>query len=325
MLNQKYYQDIKRFPSQFQEGLDLVRNLNIDGEFKRVMVCGVGGSSLYVELINNYLEATGEIQIEVSRSYSIPKDQRDDTLFVIASYSGNTEETISCFEQVKLRGYKSVILTSGGKLNQLASEKSLPIIKLPTGIQPRLATGYIIGALVKLLSNLNLISDKEKEILSMAKKIEATLDEDKTKDLALRIKGKVPIIYSTENNFSIARISKIKFNENAKTQAFWNFFPELNHNEMVGFTNLVMKPFFIIFKSKFTHERNHKRIEIFKKITQGLGAEVEVLDMVGENVLEEMINAYYFIDHVTFYLAEAYGIDPEPVEMVEQFKQLLNQ
>jgi len=327
MINKKYYNDIKKFPSQFKEGFEIARNLKIDGNFSHLQVCGMGGSSFYVDIINNYLESKDDIdlRLEVNRSYHISnnKSLNEQTLFVLASYSGNTEEILSIMDEVLAKGYKYIVLSASGKLLERAKENNAVYFQIPLGLQPRLSTGYFIAGLMKILKNSGLIEFDEQEILKASEKINSSLDEEKTKDLAEKLVNKVPIIYSTDNNWSLARVSKIKFNENSKTQSFWNFFPELNHNEMVGFTNLVMDPYFIIFKSQFTHEKNKKRIEIFSKIMRNKSLPVEIIEMKGDNIFEEIMNAYYFIDHVTYYLAESYNIDPEPVEMVEEFKKMI--
>jgi glucose/mannose-6-phosphate isomerase len=325
MINEKYYMDIKQFPSQFKKGLELAKNLKVKGEFNRIIVCGMGGSSLYVDIINNFFAEDSQIKIriEVNQGYNIPKSSDQKTLFVVASYSGNTEETLYCLDEIEAKGYKYIVLAAGGQLMERAEKSKSVLFKIPQGLQPRLSTGYFFSGLIKILSNSNIIPEQDEILINCAEKIDASLDETRAKDLAEKLKNKVPVVYATDNNWSIARVTKIKFNENTKTQAFWNFFPELNHNEMVGFSNLVMNPLFMIFQSQYTNQRNNKRIEIFSDIMRSKSVPVEVINMSGSNVIEEIMNAYYFADHVTYYLAEAYGIDPEPVDLVEEFKKLL--
>lgn len=321
MANQKYYKDIKAFPSQFQKGIDLAKNIKLSGSFDRVIVCGMGGSAFYAELINDYLKSKRiNFTLEANRNYNIPHNVNEKTLFVIASYSGNTEETLEALAQIQSKGYSHILLTSGGRLLDIANATKVPVLEVPTGIQPRLSSGYFISGLIKILSNLGFIEELDNEIISIAGRIDTSLNEESAKKLAKRLKNKVPIIYATEENWSIAKIAKIKFNENSKIQAFFNVFPELNHNEMVGFTNLIMNPLFIILQSKFTHSRNLRRIKMFTKLMK---APVEIIEMRGESIFEEIVTTYYFIDHVTYYLANEYNIDPEPVAMVEDFKKML--
>lgn len=300
----------------------MAKNLFVPGDFNRVVLCGMGGSSLYVELLNDFLAEDEDIKlgIEANRGYSLPKNCDQKTLFVVVSYSGNTEETLANLDEIQKNNFSCVVFCAGGQLLERAKEAKTPIYLVPKGIQPRLSTGYFIAGMLRLLENCRLVSGKLDEVLKIASGIDASLDEEKAKLLAKKLAGKVPIIYTTDNNSSLGRVAKIKFNENSKTQAFYNFFPEMNHNEMVGFTNLVMKPFFLILKSKFTNPRNYRRMEIFSELMKEKGLESEIMEMDGESNFAEILNAYYFIDHVTYYLAEEYGIDPEPVEMVEEFK-----
>jgi len=323
MQNPKYYEDIKKFPNALIEGFDMAKDIKIEGEFNRVVLCGMGGSSSFVSILNNYFSDFTPFRMEVVKGYDIPNYSDAKTLFIIASYSGNTEETFSCLTQVVKEGYKFCILTSGGKLLDFAKTNNTPLMSLPTGIQPRLTTGYFISQILKLLQNSNLIPNIEAEVKQAASKISASLDEEKSKTLAKVIKGKLPIVYGTENNDGIALTSKIKFNESSKTQAFWNIFSELNHNEMVGFTNLVTTPYFLILKSKFCNPRQPVRMEVFLKLMQEKGVEGEIIELKGDSNLEEMFNTYYFMDHVAMYLAEEYMVDPEPVAMVEQFKKMI--
>jgi glucose/mannose-6-phosphate isomerase len=243
---------------------------------------------------------------------------------MVSSYSGNTEEVLSFYRQIIENDLPHIVITTGGKLEQLALQNGSPIYKIPGGIQPRLSTGYFIAGIVQILINCDVLPGGIKEMMLKAStNIGLNFNEEDTKELAKELLNKVPIIYSTDNNSSLACLSKIKFNENSKIQAFWNYFPELNHNEMVGYTNMVMNPFFIIFQSQFTNARNLKRIEIFRKLMKEKDLDSYLFELKGNNVLEEILMAYYFIDHVTYYLAELYGIDPEPVVMVEDFKKLL--
>ncbi len=323
MINDKYYEDVKRFPTQFEQGFSNARNIKLDGDFNRVVICGVGGSSLFVELLNNYLSTFCKLRLDYARGYELPNYSDEKTLFLVASHSGNTEETTACFDEIKNKNYQYVSFTSGGKLAQLTKEDKGQIVVMPTGIQPRLSTGYFIAGILQVLINVKLIQDIAQEVVEIANKMNDHLEEERAIKIADRIYNKVPIVYAPNNISSLARITKIKFNENTKTQSFWNEFPELNHNEMVGFTNLVMDPFFLIFNSKFTNARNHKRIEVFSKIIQDKNLSLEIINLPGESVLAEILNGYYLADHITLYLSEKYGVDPEPVTLVEDFKKML--
>ncbi|MCG2690046.1 hypothetical protein L6252_02085, partial [Candidatus Parcubacteria bacterium] len=156
--------------------------------------------------------------------------------------------------------------------------------------------------------------------------------EGKGKELADKLVGRVPIIYSSDKYKSIARICKIKFNENSKIMAFWNYFPELNHNELVGYTNKFVNQksktknqnyCVIILKDNQSEARIIKRMELTAELIKEAGCEVETIEMIGANKLEKMFNTLLLFDFTSYYLALANNIDPVAVKIVEDFKKRL--
>lgn len=325
MINQKYYSDIKAFPSQFEVGVQLASGIKVQGHFEKVFLCGMGGSSLVTEMINDFLVSVGEkVQpIIPVRGYELPLYADKKSLVFAISHSGNTEETLSCIDQILAQKFACVVLASGGKLAEIAEQNRLPLFRIPKGLQPRLSSGYMMVAILKVMANAGYIRDYSEDLMAAAGSLGRLVDEKGARDLARKLANKVPIVYATDNAGGIARVSKIKFNENSKIQCFWNVIPELHHNEMVGWTKVLMQPYFIILKSKFAHARNKRRIEVLMELMKGKGLAGEVMEMKGESLLKEMLSTYMFIDYVTYYLADAYGIDPEPVAMVEDFKKKL--
>jgi glucose/mannose-6-phosphate isomerase len=213
-----------------------------------------------------------------------------------------------------------VVLASGGKLVELAHTNNLPLILVPQGMQSRCATGYFFSIMVAVLEKMNVVSHKQNEIISLKETLSSLMDHAYLQNLAKRIQGKVPLVYGASDFLFVVRNIKIKFNENSKTQAFFNVFPELNHNEMVGFTHLVMTPFFLIFQKPNDHERVIKRMHIFAKLMKEKHLKTEIILLRGKTMLEWIFEASYMGDWLSYYLALAYGIDPEPVVMVEDFK-----
>ncbi len=325
-MNDKYYRDIKKFPLQFSKGLELAGGTKVDGDFDRIILCGMGGSSFFVHLINDLLAQLPEVKfkVEAVKDYSLPKNSDSNALYILSSVSGNTEEVLSCFDQVEARGYRCFVLTAGGELLNRANSKKIPTVVVPLDTQPRLLTGYLIAVLLKVLVNSALLDYDFDFLTEIFSKLDENLDEQYAKDLAKDLFNSVPIVIGSENNSSAALFTKIKFNENSKIPSYWNIFPEINHNEMVGYTNMLLPAHFLILKSKFSHPRIHKRIEVFKTLFQSKGNKVTVIELKGDSVPAEIFNMHYLADHITYYLANEYNIDPEPVAMVEEFKGLLN-
>lgn len=167
--------------------------------------------------------------------------------------------------------------------------------------------------------------DTTDEMLRSAESLKAKLAEyeESGQALAKKLVGTTPVIYSTVRYKSVAMIWKIKINENAKTPAFWNFFPELNHNEMVGFTLPQAKFTVVMLQDPDDHPKNRKRFEVTAGLLREKGVAVEVVEMPGETVFERMFGSILIADFASYYLALEYGQDPTPVDMVEQLKKML--
>ncbi len=322
-------------PTQFRVGLDLAKNISVDGSFKSITVSGMGGSALPANLLRTYCNSLfkknpdyNPFQIYINRYYFLPPEAHDKSLNIIASYSGNTEETISSLEEAHKNNLKFVGLSSGGKVEELCKKYDAPHIKLPIpypNYQPRMGTGYFFGAMFQLLINLNLIPNVTSGLLSLANKLEANMNDFEKKgiELSKKMKGKTIVVYSSPKFKSIAMVWKIKINENAKTPAFWNFFPEANHNEMVGYTNPQGKFFIIMLKDLEDDKRNLKRYEATTKLLKEKGIECETIDMGKDDVFYKIFSSITIADWASYYLALEYKQDPTPVDMVEKLKQIL--
>ncbi|KKT40474.1 MAG: Bifunctional phosphoglucose/phosphomannose isomerase [Candidatus Giovannonibacteria bacterium GW2011_GWA2_44_13b] len=318
---------IKDFPKQF----DWKPEIGNAGElfaYQKIIVAGMGGSALAADILKMILE---DIEITVHRDYGLPeavlrKQGTREVLIIASSYSGNTEETIDAFLEAKKRGLPVAAVTTGGKLLELAEEHKAPYILLPAdGIQPRMATGYSILALLKLMYE----EERMKEIKTLAKKLNAERAETEGKALTVALQGKVPVIYSSRKNFAIARNWKIKFNETAKIPAFANYFPELNHNEMTGFDarsntmELSEKFHFIFLKDSADHPRINKRAAVLENLLQKKGFGTSEAGIEGEGSFERVFRTLLVADWAAYYLAKHYHVDPENVPMVEEFKDLI--
>jgi len=312
-------------PKQFVEGLKLAENVKIDGDFKNIVVCGMGGSALPTDILLSINKIN--IPLYIHRNYNLPPVAHSDSLIICISYSGNTEEVTSALKEAINKNLKIVSIASGGEIEKICLKNNIPLIKIPNGIQPRSATGYIFSAFVKLLENLKIIRLLSNEVLKTAfelEKINKSLEEDGQK-LAKKLINKIPLIYSADNFKSVAKIWKIKFNENSKISAFYNYFPELNHNEMVGFSGIDKNSnfHFIILKDFTEHQRILKRMDLFTKFLKKKGVKVDLIEIKNGSLLFKIFSTLLLGDWVSYYLAIENKIDPTPVQMVEEFKKLL--
>ncbi len=324
-------------PDQFAVGFEIAKDAKVEGDFKSIMISGMGGSALPGNLFRVYLSDLAKrgrlsgdrIGIFQNRFYGLPHEAFDHCLNFVCSYSGNTEETIASFEEALKNNLPCIGFSSGGKIETMCHEHGVPHVKMPIpaeGFQPRVGTGYFFGAMYRVLINQGLVPDTQDEILGYIEKLKAETArfEEEGAALSEKLVGKTPVIFGTTRFKSVAMIWKIKINENAKTPAFYNFFPELNHNEMVGYTNPQGK-FIVVMLRDETDDfaPMQKRFEVTAKLLREKGVEVEMIDMSGESVFEKMFGSILIADFASYYLALKYGINPTPVDMVEDLKKML--
>ncbi len=322
-------------PDQFKTGFEIADGVKVAGDFRSIEISGMGGSALPGNILRVYLSDlfknnpdARRLEVYQNRYYSLPHEAYDNCLNFISSYSGNTEETIESFEEVIKNNLPAIGVSSGGKVEQMCRENNLPHIKMPIpykDFQPRLGTGYFFGALVQVLINQGMIPDTKDQILLAASKLKLNIEsiEIAGKELAEKIKGKTPVFYTSTKFKPIAMVWKIMINENGKTPAFWNFFPELNHNEMNGFVTRQGEFISIMLRDPQDHPRNLKRFEVTAKILKDIGMESEIIDYESGDVFYKMFSSILLGGFTSYYLALSYGNDPTPVDLVEKFKKLL--
>ena len=320
-------QVILDFPRQFEKGLEVADAIGIQGDFDSVVISGMGGSNLPGDLLRTYLELSGQDALEIiqNRTYGLPKKAEKKALNFFVSYSGNTEETLASLQEALEKDLPSIGFASGGKLEEICLSKRVPFVKIPGGIQPRCATGYFFSAMIQVLLNSKLIQEDSEKIRQSALEIDKISKEVEPigKEIAQKLFQKTPIIYATDKYRSLAMIFKIKINENAKTPAFWNYFPELNHNEMVGFT-LPQGNFHVLtLLDKEDHPQNIRRIKITAELYQEKSIETTVFEIKGTEIFSKIFSTLLLGDWTSYYLALLYGQDPTPVEMVEALKKRL--
>lgn len=312
-------------PSQLKIGLNLAENIKITGNFKNVIICGIGGSALPVNVLNSAIKTI--IPIYIHRDYDLPEFTNGESLIICMSYSGNTEESVSSLQGAINKNYKVIAIATGGKFKELSKANNVPFVEIPSGIQPRSATGYLFSALTKILINCAIIKDISFDISNTVSELtEINLELEKEgKKLANKIKNKLPIIYSSNTFKILARIWKIKFNENSKIPAFYNYFPELNHNEMVGYTMKNSKLFsVIILRDQADHPRILKRMQLTAKLIKKTGINVEFVDIKNGSLMFKIFSTLLLGDWVSYYTALNQKIDPTPVNIVEDFKKQMS-
>lgn len=311
---------------QFAKGFEWSSHISLANVPNQVVVAGMGGSALSADLVNSIYVNDLPQPILVSRNYQVPRKWLETKpLVIICSFSGNTEETIAAYEQVKAAGCQAIVIASGGKLVEIANSFGDPVIQLvkesPT-FQPRMGLGYFFSALVATLISANWLPVESKDnILEDAQKLSEFDNQSAGEAIAQTLENKIPIFYAPDHLWPVARIAKIKINENSKMPAFWNFLPEANHNEMVGFTKIYGDYAMVMITDPDDDPRLGIRFAATSDILrQTNNIPSEQIIARGENLFLKTFYVLNLLDWVSYYLAIKQNIDPTPVVMVEDFK-----
>jgi glucose/mannose-6-phosphate isomerase len=299
-----------------------------------VLVCGMGGSAIGADVVRACMPELA-VPFEVVRGYDAPAWVSSRTLVVAVSYSGNTEETLSCVDTALARGCRPVFVATGGELGALARERDRPLITVPSGMQPRAALGYLTTSLAATLCWAGLAADfapQVAEAAEIARSIAAELhpavpdEANAAKPLARRLHGHISLIYGAGVTAPAARRWKGQINENGKAPAFFAEFPELNHNEIVGWTGdpaLARTMHVVLLVDPQANERIAKRIDYTAEHLAGRMAGVDVVTAAGASPFARICSVITIGDFVSLYLAVLSGVDPTPVTAIEELKRHL--
>lgn len=318
------YESLKNFYKQF-EFVPVVENAKNLKKYPSFTVLGMGGSNLAAGLLKIW---SNGLDIHSYKNYGLPPVSMKtlkQSLVIASSYSGNTEETLDGFQKAMKNKLSVSVIAAGGKLLDQARKNKKPYIQLPHGIQPRTAIGYSFLALLKMTGD----TARLREAASLTTLLKSTEYERAGKTLAKKLKGNVPIICASERNKALAYNWKIRINETGKVPAFANVFPELNHNEMTSFDikdttrDLSQKFFFVFLKDANDNPRILKRMNVTERMYRERGLPVEVVIVNGKNPVHKIFSSVLIADWTAYYLAKEYGINPEPVPLVEEFKKLI--
>ncbi len=262
----------------------------------------------------------------------MPRGLDEQTLVIASSFSGATEEVLHAIESLPAKSRNVVIVSAGGPLTSLGRASGYPVIQIPrqrepSGFQPRSALGYTVTFLARLLHDAGLMDSPRAELESVPRFLRDADIRADAEEAARWLGDKIPVVYTDEMHMmSIARVAKTKFNENAKRPSLYNAFPETNHNEMIGFAK-AMAPFGILYlHDPASHPRIRHRFDIMKRVF-----EREMLHDVGfwewsipgETIIQRVFAASLFADWCSYTLALLDGIDPTPVALIENFKNVL--
>ncbi|MFH1382676.1 MAG: bifunctional phosphoglucose/phosphomannose isomerase [Chloroflexota bacterium] len=327
------------FPEQCQRAWDKALRLEIPPEYSRidkVVLLGMGGSAIGSEIVRGLALRETSVPIWVHRDYGLPSFVDEKTLVITVSYSGDTEETLSGFDSALKARAKKLALTSGGRLKRLAEDAGIPLFLIDYRAPPRASFPYLFVPLIVILQKTGLLKDKTKEFeqgLEALKKaaggfVEATpLAANLAKQLAVKAAGRILVIYGAAEIISaIARRWKTQFNENSKTWAFAEAFPELDHNAVEGYkfpADVASKVLVFLLHSAYLPERSQLRYQATAQLLAKAGIAHELVEAVGEVPLARILRLVLLGDYLSFYLALLNGADPSSMKSIDFIKKYL--
>ena len=297
---------LTKFPEYAKKGYDLGKGFKIKGKVNKIVVCGMGGSGISGRILEDYVK---QIPVFVNSSYDIPGYIDKNTLAVIISYSGNTEETIAAYQKIKKKTKKKLIIASGGVLG-----KEKDVIKVPKGFPPRYSLPYLFFSMLSVLNNSRIVK-KDFDIDEIFENLKS-FDKKDAKTLAGKLKDCTPLIYAPEGYGSVAYRWQTQFNENSKIVAHSQVFPEHNHNEIEASLDDRFKP--IMLKDPGANERVNRRMEIISEMVNP-----EVIELKGASKLSKMFYGILFGDFTSYYLALERGVDPGKQDNIDALKDKL--
>jgi len=328
------------FPEQCQKAWEKVLKFGLPREYTKisnVVILGMGGSAIGGDIVRRLALSESKLPIFVHRDYGLPAFVDAGTLIIASSYSGNTEETLSAFTKALRTRSKKLVITSGGKLKHLAQTEGIPVFVIDCQAPPRAAFPHSFVPLVGIFQKLGLLGDKSadlQEAVGVLKRLSGDLIETRplgsnpAKQVAIKLQGQVAVIYGAEILSEVAQRWKGEFNENSKAWAFFESFPELNHNAVVGYgfpPEAKERLLVFMLRSSSLNSRNLLRYDVTAKLLAKAGIAYEFVEARGQSALAQVLGLVHLGDYASFYLSMLNEVDPTSTDAINFVKQHLAQ
>ena len=326
---------IKELPMQCRQAWQGIMDFNLPAgyhEVNKIVVLGMGGSAIGGDLVRTLVQGESKRPVIIHRDYGLPAFVDNRTLLIASSYSGNTEETLSGFEESLQTEAKKIVMTTGGKLADMAAANNIPVFKIEYRAQPRAALGHSFLPTLGVMQKLGFIKDKSADVdeaVQVLEKLSSKLDEksaqksNAAKQIAQRLYGCLPVVYGAGIAAEAAHRWKTQMNENGKAWCFYEVFPELNHNATVGYPmpkEVAAKIRVILLRSSSFNRRINLRYEVTCELLKQAGITYEFVDGEGQSLLSQMMSLVMTGDFASYYLAILYNVDPSPVKVISYLK-----
>jgi glucose/mannose-6-phosphate isomerase len=326
-------QTLDRLPQHLMDGVKLGLKTG-PPRFRpsKLVVCGLGGSAIGGDLLCEWMSTLTDIPCVVSRSYSLPSSVDKEVLVIVASYSGNTEETLSMFEEARKQKARIVCISSGGQLAKLAGRYRKPVAKVPSGMTPRASIGYMLGGMIGVFERAGIVSPKD-QIVEAVRVLENVAGSSKSsvptisnpaKKMAHELFGTVPVIVGYGLSKPVAKRWADQFNENSKVLAFSSQLPEMDHNEIVGWMKDSRSKGFsaVMLDHGRAPPAMRRRVEVTRIMLQRV-TRVHSVRALGDGPLAQMLSLVLFGDYVSIYLGLLGNEDPSSNEPIDELKAAL--
>ncbi len=317
---------VAKFPQQLQEALEIASRATLSkssAEIRNVLISGLGGSGIGGTIVSELLLNETSVPILVNKDYFIPSYVNEHSLVIISSYSGNTEETLHALDMALKAKAKIVCVTSGGKVMEIAKSEKLDLISIPGGMPPRSCLGYSFTQLFAILQFFEIIQLNYQEQIKNA--IELIQDEsasikEEAMDLAKKLVHKIPVIYSLGATEGVSIRFRQQVNENSKMLCWHHVLPEMNHNELVGWTTKNENLAVVIFSNGTDYYRTKKRLEVSKEIFAKYTSTLVTVSSKGDSAIERAIYLIHLGDWASCYMADIKSIDAVEVNVINHLK-----
>ncbi len=320
---------VENFGVQLEDAIKIAKGANftkMDKPLSNVLISGMGGSGIGGSIVSEIAMMESSVPVNVSKNYAIPSYVNGNTLVVISSFSGNTEETLQAMQYAIEKKAKVVCIASGGKVIDIAKEKNLDHVVVPTGMAPRAAFGYSFVQLLFIMNFFGIISNKFSDDLSSALKLLVNEKENintEAKKVADVLFKKIPIIYAPSGYEGTAIRLRQQLNENSKMVAFTGVVPEMNHNELVGWAGGNAGFAVLFFRNTNDNPRIAKRIDISKEVILKHTPNIVEVYSKGDSIIEQSLYLIHLGDLVSVYLYEMSNVDPDDIKVIDYLKSSL--
>lgn len=317
---------VQNFPTQLHEALLIGQSYKFNTpkkQYANVVLTGLGGSGIGGSIVQNFVFDKLAVPFIVNKDYFLPAFVNKNSLVIVSSYSGNTEETLQAMQQALKAKATVVCITSGGKVAEIAKKKKLDCILLPAGMPPRSCLGYSMTQVLFVLQGLGLMDYSPVKDLKASIKLLTTQSKSiqaKARALAKKLYGKTPIIYSGPNFEGVAIRFRQQINENSKMLCWHHVVPEMNHNELVGWRDKDDSRAVVFLRDVNDYERTQFRIDVNKKVIKKYAKSITELYTEGKSYWEKVFYLVHVTDFASVYLAEMRGQDATEVKVIDFLK-----